>query len=74
MNIMLPIQPSDEYYSAIINLSKDELVFAVKNYIPKQVLDYPEKRVGKCPNCRKDVNRLDHYCRNCGKSLQHIWQ
>jgi predicted amidophosphoribosyltransferase len=74
MNIILPINPADECYNQILHLNKDQLVFAIKNYIPKQVLDYPEKRIGRCPNCRKEVNRLDNYCRVCGKSLQHISQ
>ena len=73
MQLILPISITDEDYHRILNLSKDEMLLALRNYIPKQVLDYPEKRIGRCPNCRKEVNRLDHYCRNCGKSLQHIW-
>lgn len=72
MNILVPLSPRDENYTAILNLTKNEMHHALNNYIPKQVLDYPEKRQGRCPNCRKDVNRLDHYCANCGKSLRHI--
>jgi len=72
MNIILPISPADENYNYITHMNKDELVFAVQNYVPKQVLGYPETRQGKCPNCRKEVNRLDHFCPNCGKALRHI--
>lgn len=72
MLINLPISPKDEDYENIVYMDKEYLIFAIKNFIPKQVIDFPGKYYNQCPNCRKEVNRLDHYCPNCGKALKHI--
>lgn len=74
MNIILPLSPQDEDYNYISQLSKDEMLLALRNSRPKHVLGYPITRKAYCPNCRKEVNRLDYYCSNCGKALQHTDQ
>lgn len=72
MNILLPLSPADEDYNYISHMSKDEMLFALRNFIPKQVLGYPETYKGKCPNCKKEIKRTDRYCSRCGKALKHI--
>lgn len=74
MNIILPLDPQIEEYSYISRMSKEEMIFALKNYVPKQVLGYPITYQGYCPNCKKEVNRLDYFCSKCGKALRHISQ
>ena len=71
MQLIIPLNPSEEEYNSIVHMNKDELVFALKNYVPKHVLGYPVTYHGQCPNCKRDVKRTDYFCSKCGKHLQH---
>lgn len=72
INLLIPIRPTDKNYDDILDMKKDEIIYALKNYIPEQVIGYPVTYTGKCPNCKKEVKRTDRYCSRCGKALKHI--